>query len=105
MAQVGHHQGGQTDVGLRQQVRSRTVGRRRRIDPDDLLSPPEVTERLGLANPDALSVYQNRYEDFPAPIVDKGRYVRLWLRQDLDAFMNRHPRIGRKARDGSAPPS
>jgi hypothetical protein len=74
------------------------VGRPRRIDPDDQLSPPEVAERMGLSSADALSVYQNRYEDFPAPIVDKGRYIKLWLVQDIDAFLKRHPRIGRKAR-------
>jgi hypothetical protein len=81
------------------------VGRRRRIDPDDLLSPPEVAERIGLASADALSVYQNRYEDFPGPFVDKGRYIKLWLVEDIDAFLKRHPRIGRKARDGGADPS
>lgn len=80
------------------------MGRPRRIDPDDLLSPAEVAERIGLSNPD-LSVYERRYEDFPAPTVDKGRYVRLWLRQDVDAFLKRHPRIGRKARDLDPPPS
>jgi predicted DNA-binding transcriptional regulator AlpA len=81
------------------------VGRPRRIDPDDLLSAPEVAERMGLSSADALSVYQGRYEDFPAPMVDKGRYLKMWLRQDVDAFLKRHPRIGRKARDASTDPS
>lgn len=60
---------------------------------------------MGLASADALSVYQGRYEDFPEPTVDKGRYVRLWLRQDVDAFLKRHPRLGRKARDADGDPS
>lgn len=60
---------------------------------------------MGLASADALSVYQRRYDDFPAPIVDKGRYVKLWLRQDLEAFLKQHPRLGRKARDATTDPS
>ena len=105
MADGGRHEPDEADVGMRQQVRSRSVGRRRRIDPDDLLSPPEVAERIGLANPDALSVYQARYDDFPAPVIDKGRYIKLWLIGDVDAFLKRHPRIGRKARDDKPSPS
>lgn len=60
---------------------------------------------MGLSKADALSVYQGRYPDFPDPFVDKGRYIRLWLRQDVDAFLKRHPGLGRKARDGGADPS
>lgn len=59
---------------------------------------------MGLASADALSVYQNRYDDFPEPIIDKSRYVRLWLVQDIDAFLKRHPRIGRKARASNEDP-
>jgi hypothetical protein len=60
---------------------------------------------MGLSSADAMSVYQGRYEDFPAPFVDKGRYIKLWLSEDVDAFLKRHPRIGRKARDVDVDPS
>jgi hypothetical protein len=82
------------------------VGRRRRIYSDDLLSAPEVAELMGLASGDVLGVYISRYEDFPAPLIDKGRYVKLWHRPDIDAFLKRHPRIGRKrTRDDPPDPS
>lgn len=95
------------DVGLRQQVRSQTVGERRLIDPDrDLLSPDEVATEMGLANADVLAVYVARYEDFPSPWIRKGRYIRLYLRSDIEAFLAAHPRMGRKRdRDAGADPS
>jgi hypothetical protein len=60
---------------------------------------------MGLSGPGAFAVYAKRYSDFPEPIVAKSRHIRLYLRQDLEAFLKRHPRIGRKARDSPAPPS
>lgn len=60
---------------------------------------------MGIAGPDAFAVYVRRYDDFPAPIVVRSHNCRLYLRQDVEAFLRRHPRIGRKARDAEAPPS
>lgn len=51
---------------------------------------------MGLANAEVLAVTMKRYDDFPEPLVVRERYTRLWLRQDIDAFLNRHPRMGRK---------
>jgi hypothetical protein len=55
------------------------------IDPDDLLDSTDVAELLGLARYNAVSTYRQRYPDFPAPLVAKGR-CRLWRRQDVEAW-------------------
>lgn len=57
-----------------------------RIDPADLIDAGEVAVTLGLANRNAVSVYRKRYADFPAPRVEKGQNVVLWLRQDIEAW-------------------
>jgi hypothetical protein len=51
---------------------------------------------MGIGGIDAFAVYSKRYEDFPEPTVARGRYCKLYLRQDIEAFMKRHPKIGRK---------
>jgi predicted DNA-binding transcriptional regulator AlpA len=56
-----------------------------RIDPADLIDASEVAPLIGLDNPKGVSVYRRRYEDFPAPVVDKPRCV-LWLRTDVEAW-------------------
>ena len=55
------------------------------IDPDDLLSADEVAELLGLASHRAVSVYRSRYDDFPSPVVVKGRCT-LWARADVEEW-------------------
>jgi hypothetical protein len=57
-----------------------------RIDPADLIDASEVAVMLGLASRNAVSVYRSRYADFPAPRVEKGQNVVLWLRQDVEAW-------------------
>lgn len=61
---------------------------------------------MGIGGSGAFAVYVSRYEDFPDPLVDRGRYCKLWLRQDIEAFLKRHPRMGRKrTRDDQPDPS
>ena len=57
------------------------------IDPGDLLDSHDVAALLGLGSPRAVSVYRSRYDDFPAPLIEKGtgRCV-LWRRQDVEAW-------------------
>lgn len=55
------------------------------IDPADLIDPAEVAALIGLTNPNGVSVYRRRYEDFPVPVVEKGRCV-LWHRPDVEAW-------------------
>lgn len=83
-------------------LRSRTVGRRRLIDPDDLLDIGQVAERIGLSSPDAAYVYISRYDDFPEPWINRGRYIRLWLPQDVDAWLRKHPGVGRRRSQGDS---
>lgn len=53
-----------------------------KIDPADLLNSAEVSTVLGLSRPTSVAVYRARYEDFPAPVVDKGACL-LWARADV----------------------
>lgn len=55
------------------------------VDPADLIDPAEVAAIIGLGNANGVSVYRERYADFPAPVVDKGR-CRLWRRADIEAW-------------------
>jgi predicted DNA-binding transcriptional regulator AlpA len=57
------------------------------IDTDDLIDAGEVAAALGLARRQAVSTYRTRYDDFPAPIIEKnsGKCV-LWRRQDIEAW-------------------
>lgn len=50
----------------------------------DLIGATEVAEILGLSHHNSVSTYMQRYDDFPAPVIDKsnGR-IRLWLRSEI----------------------
>lgn len=85
------------------------MGRRRRIDPskldEHLLDSDEAAAHLGLANRDVFLKYVERYPDELQPALSKGRYIRLWLTWDLDAFQANH-RINRgRTRDAGGDPS
>ena len=54
----------------------------RKVDVDDLVDTAAVAEIVGLSNPNGVSVYQQRYDDFPEPIISRGR-CRLWLEADI----------------------
>ena len=57
----------------------------KKIDPIDLVDPPEAAVIIGVSSGNAVSVYRRRYEDFPTPVIEKGRCV-LWLRQDIEKW-------------------
>jgi len=59
----------------------------RKIDVDELVDPAQVAEILGLTNPNGVSVYQSRYEDFPEPVVSRGR-CRLWVEAEIRAWVS-----------------
>ena len=66
-------------------VRCRLVAPR--VNTEDLITASEVAVMLGLAHHNTVSTYLRRYEDFPRPVVDRsGGRVRLWLRQDIQAW-------------------
>lgn len=57
-----------------------------KIDPSELIDTAEVASLIGLGNANGVSVYRRRFEDFPSPVVDKGRCV-LWRRRDVEAWV------------------
>lgn len=57
----------------------------------ELVDRTEVAAIVGLNGPDGLSVYRKRYDDFPAPVIEKGRTA-LWLRPDVEAWAERRHR-------------
>lgn len=62
--------------------------RRMLVETDDLIDSGEVAAILGLASHRAVSVYRDRYPDFPVPVVEKksGGRCTLWLRQDVQRW-------------------
>ena len=53
-----------------------------------------VAELLGLSQRTAISVYQRRYPDMPAPVVilSRGR-TRLWLKPEIVAWAKQHDAV------------
>lgn len=56
-----------------------------KIDPDELVDAIEVAPMIGLSNPNGVSVYRKRYENFPDPVVEKRQAV-LWRRRDIEVW-------------------
>lgn len=56
----------------------------------DLIGAAEVAEILGLSHHNSVSTYMQRYDDFPAPVIDKsnGR-IRLWLKSEIEAWFRK----------------
>ena len=60
-----------------------------KVDVDDLIDAVEVARLAGFKSPTAVSVYLSRGV-LPAPVVDRGaNKVRLWLRQDIEAWLRK----------------
>jgi len=71
-------------VGCPSQLPFKAVARK--IDPDELVDQGEAAAIIGLGNPKGVSVYRKRYEDFPRPVIEKGRCL-LWLRADVEMWV------------------
>ena len=56
-----------------------------KIEPAELVDSDEVARLLGLTSRNAVRVYRGRYEDFPQPVVKKGRCL-LWIRADVERW-------------------
>jgi predicted DNA-binding transcriptional regulator AlpA len=63
-----------------------------KVDPAELLDSREVAALIGLDNPNGVSVYRKRYDDFPEPVIEKARCV-LWRRQDIEAWARKTGRV------------
>jgi len=60
------------------------------VDVDDLIDSHAVAEMLSLSQPQSVSLYRKRYEDFPEPAVDMGAgRCLLWVRGDIAKWINR----------------
>jgi predicted DNA-binding transcriptional regulator AlpA len=69
-----------------------------RIDPAELLDSHDVAELLGLSSHRAVSTYRGRYDDFPAPVVEKGSgRCQLWLRAEVEVWARATGRLPRDA--------
>ena len=57
----------------------------------ELIGATEVAEILGLSHHNSVSTYMQRYDDFPAPVIEKsnGR-IRLWLRSEIEKWNYEH---------------
>lgn len=61
---------------------------------EDLIDAQEVARMLGLAQPNAVSLYQKRYPDMPRPVMDLGRgRPKLWVRQEMKRWAKETGRI------------
>jgi len=68
-----------------------------KIEPNDLLDAHEVASIVGLNRGGNVSLYRRRYEDFPEPVIEKGRCT-LWRRQDVE-----HWAATRRRNEGTVP--
>lgn len=51
---------------------------------EDLIDARGIADLLGLAQPNAVSLYQRRYPDMPRPVLNLGRgRPCLWLRPEM----------------------
>lgn len=66
------------------------------FDLDDLIDANAVAEILGLTRTNGVFVYQARYADMPAPILDLGeRRTKLWSRVQMEAWQVKRTRDSR----------
>ena len=56
-----------------------------KVETEDLIDSPEVAGLLGLSRYNSVSMYRRRYDDFPEPVVEKGRCL-LWRRRDIEQW-------------------
>lgn len=66
-------------------MKSTTIQGMTKIDPADLIDAHEVAGIIGLSRGGNVSLYRQRHDNFPTPVVEKGRCV-LWRRQDVEKW-------------------
>ena len=67
-----------------------------KVATEELIDARDVAEILGLAHPNAVSVYQRRYSDMPRPVLDLGRgRPKLWLRPEIKRWSVEQAAAGR----------
>ena len=69
----------------------------RKVDIANLLDAHQVAEMLGLSNPNGVAVYRGRFDDFPEPVIDRGRgRPVMWVRQDIIRWQRQRQRISQQ---------
>ncbi len=64
------------------------------VDPDDLVGPPEIADRLGIRHAETVHAWRRRYVDFPMPVVTL-RKVMLWKWSDVEHWARKTDRLPR----------
>jgi predicted DNA-binding transcriptional regulator AlpA len=60
------------------------------VNTEDLIDANDVARIVGLAHRNTVSQYLHKYPDMPRPVIDLGgSRARLWLRPDIEAWLER----------------
>lgn len=57
----------------------------RKVDVNELVGTGEIAERLGLARPETVHNWRNRYADFPKPIA-RISHTHVWAWSDVERW-------------------
>ena len=77
------------------------------VETEDLIDSNEVALLLGLSHRNTVSQYLTKYPDMPRPVIDLGpKRPRLWLRPEIDSWVqHRQPARRGRPRKSSPPPA
>ena len=76
-----------------------------KVDTEDLIDANEVAVLLGLSHRNTVSQYLIKYPDMPRPVIDLGpKRPRLWLRPDIDYWVQHRQPVRRGRPRRSSPP-
>jgi len=64
------------------------------VNTDDLIDARGIAELLSLAQPNSVSLYQNRYPDMPRPVINMGNgRCRFWVRSEIERWARKTGRL------------
>ena len=73
-----------------------------KVRTEDLVDAQGVADILRLSHRNTVFQYQRRYDDMPKPVVDLGDgRVKLWLRPQIERWVEAQPARGRSRRGRS----
>ncbi len=67
----------------------------RRVDVDQLVGTSEIAHRLGIAHPETVHAWRQRYDDFPAPVITL-RIGLVWDWRDVERWARATGRLQTK---------
>jgi predicted DNA-binding transcriptional regulator AlpA len=68
----------------------------------ELMTRAELSKCLGLPS-ESIRAWTWRYDDFPKPMKLGEGWPRMWLRNEIDAWLQRHPRVLKYPRERLPP--